>query len=642
MNTAEKVSGIISSFDEITADVRDNIHDNMGESKDVQDILDLIHQLQQTANSDNPLREMLESHVADHDNPHNFTLDIGEVELFDTLYSEYISRYGNIITLTEFITAMISVKRFATHDDVDNSTNLDDAVNLDVLNYAVSNHDEDLDSHNTLIRSKFPGDPITVPPTVIAVPNLGIGNSFDVERSTGIYTYDNDGRIVQTPANEIAIDYSYGIPTIPIFGEITNEIINSEAPTVQQTGISLLPTTNLSIFTPNDNKTYHLLYEDGSTGEHKCQLNYPTPVAPGAVSTFSVHYFPLIRGHVRISLRDFSDTEIASSVFDITNEDAISEAALTSPNANVHSEILKLPNQWYRLCLTVKDPDNSVARAVIQIVDENGNVSYSGSDSTIGALWQYQSVRKANAAPPILTAASPVTIAGTKISKDITTEYNPYSGTVAIKAIMPLMELYGVPFAIGYLEDGVDPIISISSDHVNDNAFKIITKSELNGDLTEIVSDTYDPAEPILMKTVVASYTAGHQGYGFTGQYPHVFDYYNNTVNGPNVITSYETNAIMVNYFTNMAGTPPFNYTVPVFLQINNGEGPAVNSTFPLPYSPDDILPQNSLSDTCTKMYIGYDPGSSMYMDGYLVEFAYYPVFADLMNIEFLLNEYLP
>ena len=642
MATAEKVSGVISSFDEITADVRDNIHDNMGESKDIQDILDLIHQLQQTANSDNPLREMLESHVADHSNPHNFTLDIGEIELFDILYAEYISRYGNIITLTEFITAIISVKRFATHDDVDNNTNLGDAVNLDVLNYVVTNHDENLNAHDTLIRSKFPGDPITVPPTVIAVPNLGLGNIINVERSTGIYTYDSDGRIIQTPANEIAIDYSYGIPTIPIFGEITNEILNSEAPTIQQTGISLLPTSNLSIFTPNDNKTYHLLYEDGSTGEHKCQLSYPSSISPGSVSTFSVHYLPLKRGYIRISLRDFADTEVAYSVFDITNENAISEAAITSPNAKVHSEILKLPNQWYRLCLTVKDPDTAISQAVIQIVDDNGNVSFVGSDETIGALWQYQSVRKANAAPPILTGATAVTVASTKISRGITTEYNPYAGTVAIKAIMPIMELYGVPFAIGYLVDGDDPIISISSDHFNEDTFKITTKTGIDGDLTEIVSETYDPEEPILMKTIVASYTAGHQGYGFTGQHPHVFDYYGDTVNGPNVITSFETNANMVDYFTNMAGFPPFSYTEPVLLQINSGEGEPVNSIFPLPYSSNDILPQFSLAETCTKMYIGYEPGSTIYLDGYLIEFAYYPVFADLMNIEFLLNEYLP
>ena len=40
--TTEQITGIISNWDKIEADVRAGIHEDYGKSKDIQDILDLI------------------------------------------------------------------------------------------------------------------------------------------------------------------------------------------------------------------------------------------------------------------------------------------------------------------------------------------------------------------------------------------------------------------------------------------------------------------------------------------------------------------------------------------------------------------------------------------------------------------------
>ncbi len=638
----EKIAGILSNWDAILADARDNIHDNFGESKDIQDILDLIHHLQTLANSDNPLRTLFEEHVADVSNPHEFTIAISDIELFDVLYAEFTSQYGNIMTLAEFITAIIHVKRFADHADVDNQTNLDDAVNLDVLSYAIDSHDTDVDSHGELIRYKFPGEPISIPPSIAIIPNILSDSSIEISRGGIMNVHDTDGRVREVGVDEIAVDYMYGIPTLPIFDFTTNQVPFSKRPNLSLDNVSFSPTSNLSLYTPIDDKDYHLVFEEATDTTHGVSLS-SLNVPASEVATFSMYYFPISRRKIRIALLNAADVEVGYGVFDTHDSSASSESnQALNPDDVTSTEIVKLPNNWNRCSLTIQCETEVIVKATIQFMDDSDNLSYMGMGTTVGGLWQFQLVDKPSAAPPIFTDATAVTMPPTKITKLVSRAYNQFSGTVDIKAIVPVSELYAMDYELVTFYNDDTVFISVGNDEMDYSRLKMTTVNADNVTLTEIISEPFEDTDPKLVKQAVLGYTYGHQSYGFTNNKPHVFDYYDNTENGPNVITKTEYDAMAMDYFMNVAGTPPFTRDGAVFLQLQSGDGDPVDTSLPVPVDPNDIISENQLPDTCTSIDLGYNAESNTYLNGYLISFIYYPVFAEPMNIEFLCNEYIP
>ncbi len=639
----EKVIGIISNWDTIVADARTNIHDDFGESKDVQDILDLINYLKGSVSSNNPLREMLESHIADHENPHDFTLDIDEVDMYATMYEEYVSRYGTDISLVEFITATVAVKRFATRDDVDDDTNLGSAVNLDILEYSVEKHNTDPNAHGDLVRAQFPGTPITVPPSISIIPNIMSNSSLDISHSTVINVHDRDGRIREVEADKLPVDYSYGIATVPIFSRTVNRVLHSREPNISLTGLSLLPTSNLSVYTPVDDKVYHLLAESGVEEEHKLSLG--VDIVPNVTSTFSLYFFPILKSKLMIKLLNAGGDVLFKSTFDTRGVTSVADTdPIVNPNDKVSTNILKLPNNWTRCSITALAATQTVVTAEVLILNDLGEESYLGNGLNLGGVWQFQLVDKASAAPPILTDASPVTMEPIQITKSVTAEFSQISGTFEIKAITPLAEIFGTPYCLGSLNDiNGNPIIKMESDTFSGNALVITTMSDTSEILTEITSEPYDSADPQLVKQAVVGYTYGHQSYGFTDNRPHVFDYYGVNSNGGNVLTRDEDQEIFEEYFTNVAGEPPFTRTGVVFLQIASGAGTEVeDSPLPLENYPEDLLPANMMADECGHVEMGFNSITGTYLNGYLVDLLYYPVFATPMNIEFLLNQYIP
>ena len=194
MNT-EQITGIISNWDKIEADVRTGIHEDYGKSKDIQDILDLIHDLQVKANTVTPLRDHLNEHIADLNNPHNVTINLSELDFINTLYSFYTERFGITMSISDFGYALINVKRLATRSDVDNKTNQGSIINLDVANYVISEHNVSPEAHANLFRQKIPGIPLSNAPITSLEPNIFVSTDYNIDRNCSINYHDINGRV---------------------------------------------------------------------------------------------------------------------------------------------------------------------------------------------------------------------------------------------------------------------------------------------------------------------------------------------------------------------------------------------------------------------------------------------------------------
>ncbi len=628
--------GVLSGWREIEADIRTNLHEEFGESKDVQDILDLIHHLKVLANSDNPLRLAFEQHVTSNENPHNFELNIHEIDLFNVMYNEYITRFGITMTLAEFITAIISIKRFATRDDVDNETNLNSTVNLDILNYAIAEHNVDPEAHYDLLRMKFPGEPISVPPTVAIIPNVITEHTLSVERASVMNYHDVDGRVKELPIDTIAADYLYGIPALPIFSETTNHLLESEAGTnVSLHGAGRLPTSNITLYTPKDNMNYLLLGEDGTDDNHGVIVPTPTTTVNG-LHTFSVYIFPFLRTKFTMSLFD-GTTFIGIGTFDLNAVESLTDIT----NGVAHTEILPLPSGWIRCSITFK-VDRLIPSIHIKMLDINDADSFLGQAATSMAMWQFQLVDKPSSAPPIITTAAPESIASTFLTKPITDEYHELSGSVHMRAITPLAELYDNIYELFCMTNDLDQhIIHAGNGKVNRNVLNITTYGKDDDVLTTIDSHEYSAIDPRLAKHLAFSYTYGHQSYGFTDNIPHVFDYYAFTLNGSDVILRDETNEYMMRFFDTMYDANPGESTGVVFLQLNESDIVPVDSPLPLTRYPNDTDDVYMMNESCDRIEIGHNSETGYFLEGYLLEFGYYPVFSDPMNIEFLINQYV-
>lgn len=634
----DKIAGILSSWDQILADSRVNIHSDFGEAKDVQDIVDLIGYLRLLAKSDNPLRERLDAHIADHSNPHDFTLNISAVVLFTTLYNEYTARYGAVMTMPEFIIAVIHVKRFATTEDVDNHTNLDDAANLSVVDYSIKSHDSSVTAHAELFRHKFPGIPLVTPPTISILPSIASDNTLSVSRDSDINVYDSDGRVRTIGPDTLAVDYMYGFPTLPVFDTNTNSILNSRNPPVSMTGLSVMAASNIpTLYTPTDDQQYILLMTDPVDSTHEFFLTESDTI-PDGKSILVFHYFPMFTTKVRVDINGASESAYCDFDFGASSVVTVEDAFI---GGKINASVVRLPNWWFRCMVIIDTPASGGVSFKFSTMSDTGAITYLGDGSPAGAFWQFQVSDGPFNVPVIFSESTPGVLAPTKLSKTVTTEYNQYSGVLDIKAVVPLSEVFDVNYAMVSMYDGSTPIVTICTDDLDTSRLLITTFNLVSDVLSSIRSSRYLESDPQQIKQAVLSYSYGHHSYGFTNEVPHTFDHYDITLNGPAVVTITEADRFLPSYFTELSGNSPFDRVSPTFIQMTQDDRDPIDSTYPLKFTPTDVLPKYLLPDKCTTLLLGYDTIRNIYLNGYISSFFYYPVFANTMNVEFLCNNYV-
>lgn len=637
--TTEQITGIISNWDKIEADVRAGIHEDYGKSKDIQDILDLIHDLQVKANTVTPLRDQLSEHIADLNNPHKVTINLSELDLVNTLYALYTERFGITMSLSDFGYALINVKRLATRSDVDHGTHPGSIVNLDVANYIIGEHNVSPYAHADLFRQKIPGIPLPSAPIDSLEPNIFVSIDYNVDRNCPMNYHNINGRVLSVPPNVLPVDYAYGRAAAPVFGPHRNILLNSASLNdLNPFGGSRNTTSKLLVITPIDNKIFLLFQESATNGSHGLHDRIVTEEITG-INNYLIYVYPLDRSELVINLVNSNNAVVDSALYDCKTL-----KTQVSSNANkMYAGIEKLPNGWYRCSVTFDATSLDVVMFdinVIQAIDDMNpfNTVYQGVDCTAMAFWQHQLTKTALPVPPIFTMNTPISILGTKISRDFTNIFNPTQGSIVCRYLSPMAERFGIKntiLRIGHNSSNpkIEPTTSIDiQSNPIDPSHNRITTYDMNNNILELIdSNGYDANNPTFMKRVVFTYTLGYQGYGFTNQSPIMMSTSIDEIMGQ-----------MLNFFTDIYDGTALESDVEILQLPSNIDISQTANDITLPIKANFNSNESRLNMNVNVLELGYNSITNTYLEGYLMTFKYYSVFSSYMNIEFLLDQYVP
>jgi hypothetical protein len=629
----QQIAGILSNWDKVEADIRTGLHDNFGKSKDIQDILDIIHNLQVTANTVSPLRKLFEKHTHDMENPHAITISLGEMELLAIMYNLYTTRFGVDMNIKDFGYALINIKRFATRADVDNNTNVDNIINVDVMDYMIEKHNQALDAHEHLFRYRLPGKPPISPPADVFEPNIAISNLFVVERDCPMNYHDINGRVKTVDNNRLAVDYSYGKPACPIFGPHRNILLNSKILTdVSLHGGVRNAGSDLFILTPTDDTNFLLFQENIINGKHG--FNDVLPEGITGINTYLIYVYPLDRSKLIINVLSNTTEIVGSALYDCDEE----TTQVIGQIDNLFADIQSLPNGWYRCSVTFDASKYNVTSFDVNTINEINpldpfNIYYQGVVCNAMGFWQHQITKTSLPVPPVFTENVPITVLGTKIKRSFINIFNPVKGAFVIRYLSPMSERFGTSSAIlrlGQNDPEFKTAISVTTNPVNRKRNRITTYNVNDIVLSIIDSEEYSYDDPQFAKRIAFTYGLGYQGFGFTNQKPKIF------------ATSVDDVIEQLNTF---------------FTDIYDGSGTNVGTRIlQIPQTiieetdTDDTLvtktlantPQYRLNMDVDVLELGYDSTTDQYLEGYLLSFKYYSVFCSLLNLEFLLDQYIP
>lgn len=624
----DQIAGILSGWNKIEADIRSGLHEDFGEAKDIQDILDIIHDLQNSAQTVSPLRELFNKHVTDTKNPHEVTVAINDLDLLNTMYNLYMMKYGMDMTLSEFGYALINIKRFATRADVNNSTNLDSIVNLDVMGYIVEKHNEAPDAHQELFRYRMPGTPLKITPADVFEPTISNGNILIVDRACTMNYHDINGRVKTAPVDTLAVDYSFNRPACPIFGPHRNIMRNSRLLTdIIHEGSTRNNDRSLFIVTPTDDTDFLLLFESATTTKHG--FFDPIPEEITGVSCYYVYAYPILRRRFKFNLMA-GGTIRGSAIFDCDlKESQVDKGGLDYAVTFLHD----LPDGWYRGCIVFDATNQGIDKIEVLTLTATDDEVYQGMANNSMGFWQHQTTKTGLPAPPIFTGNEAVTVLGTKVRRDFTSIFNPIRGSMVIRALTPMNELTKLKSTFLRLGNNGTPntsVVRMASNEIDPSRNRIVSYNMNNEILEMMDSAVYDAADPTVMKRIAFTYGLGWEGYAFTDQHG---------VIGASTVDS------------------AVNQMETFFQSIYTSMG--ISGEVFILQLPQDLIGENDTDETLitgelanTAQYrvntvgntleLGYDSTTDTYLDGYLLSFKYYTVFSSLMNLEFLMDQYIP
>jgi hypothetical protein len=629
----EEVMGILSNWNTVEAEIRTGLHQDFGQSKDLQDILDIIHGLQETANTVSPLRSILTKHIEDFENPHQISINLGDLDLLNTMYRLYTERFGIDMNIVDFGTALISIKRFATREDVDLGINKSSVVNVDVMGYLISKHNDSLDAHKDLFRHKLPGSPIIPPPSVVFDPSEAMNTIFDVVRGTGIMYHDINGRVKMAPVNTVPVDYLFGKPSVAIFSGHNNILLQSETLGYVTTyGCGRSGGSDLFIITPVDKLLFLLLQEQANLGDHGFTDTIGQEIT--GINNYSIYVYPVERSKLQINIVNADDVVIGTAVFDC---DSVTSKEESNDVESFFSSIYSLPNGWFKCFISFDATGKNITEFKVNtldtIKDDIKDASYQGRVCNSMAFWQHQLSKGLLPPPPIITEDEVIAVDATRITKDFTNQFNPIHGSFVFRYVSPLAEISGIESA--FLRIGDDGDFKQTSLEINSNPIMPsrtrITTYNMDHDVLEIIDSMPYDTDPLnLIKRISFTYGLGLHGFAFTDQAPRVYT------------TGLSDISEMMLLF---------------FRDIYDGTGPYTDVKFA--QLPSMIITENDNeetiktgSDTNSSTYrinmdsdvleLGHNSNSGLYLEGYLLNFRYYPVFASELNLEFLMDQFIP
>lgn len=253
-------------------------------------------------------------------------------------------------------------------------------------------------------------------------PNDGTGD-LSVVRNTSATRIDENGNIVNVPANVARIDYSTGQPAILSEPQRTNLILQSEDFTNgwAQEGISVLSNTQIS---PDGALTADSIFELITNDVHRTYRNSPISVTANAIYTASFFVKKNNIRYIRLILTQQGSATIwAGAQFDLDTQTFTSQVGIDG-GVFSSASITSLSNGWYRISVSGSITGVSMIPmlalsngATMLNTNTRGCPIYIGNVNNGLYLWGAQLEAGSNATSYIPTTTSSVTRNADIISK---------------------------------------------------------------------------------------------------------------------------------------------------------------------------------------------------------------------------------
>ena len=431
------LSGILSDWT-VNDDLSQNATGINPRKYTITEILDLIREIKQNFDPDEleELFILMEDHIHNNQNPHELTLESLGTSVIAELYAEWLSR-GYIGTAEEFSDVLFQYVTIASIEETREGLSETKLISVKGAKILYDDHLTDTDAHYELFRAMMPGTPIAQIPLYSAHAFQGVEKDMIVERDDECYYHLPTGYLNVVPADTLAIDHIHNDPMYSIWGERTNQALQSrfftEGEFLGGTGDnydgakSPLGEYDATLLTDaNDSVICEHGWRSGSFS-----------VESGKVYTISLYVLPIDKRYFTITLPE-AVAGPAYRVYDLLDEDVVYEP-MGYDSINNDSELIFLHNKYVRVCHSFRAKTTMTCTIKALFLDVlNGDTTYMGLGSHPGVIWQFQFEEGLGASPVIFTTDEPVTRAATKVRIPFHDKFDKDRGTLSITTIKPM------------------------------------------------------------------------------------------------------------------------------------------------------------------------------------------------------------
>ena len=428
------------------------------------ELLNLLRNIQKVCNKSTIdfLTRTIAGHVRDTSNPHGTDLTQFQTQILELLYSLYREQ-GYTGTYDYFYHELFQLFHVASQSDL--VEGVDETMLVTVAGIAkyIDEHNRSTSAHQALFERLVPGVPPTADPSFGINAFIGIGMSYLTE-VTDTWSYiDQDGTLKFTDTLELPIDYTYGIPTYPVFETRTNKCIfsNDFSRLIwQRSGLFLGADPGKSL--DGTNGTTLIETVDTEAREHTLSLEN-IAVTPNVANTVSVVFYPRAAKYFSIKIHHSALSPTDTAYFNIDLETGI----VTTTDKTFIPALIKYKSGMYRLMLTWLNNESTLVNVTMMAYKDSNTFSYIGTGAALCDISDFQIEEGNNASPIMRTVGLPATRHGVGISIPIDGHISLDEGVLLIEYVDPFVIKDGVNRTVYSFRDD-DGAVNMACYQAND------------------------------------------------------------------------------------------------------------------------------------------------------------------------------